>query len=178
MRRIQKFEGFIKENLDSSKDPFSITVKPTPEFERSLNEIKNADGKPSFLSSSEITLKRKGDRFNLVKVATTPFDNSKNEVNGKSVVGKQDNYWLSYDPENKEIYVHTSRIFGTSKQLDPYFQAKELSSTDRKFATEDYKDEGLIWIGGYYCKFKKGFEVGQQDHRGFFEITKVENFVV
>ena len=52
MRRIQKFEGFIKENLDSSKDPFSITVKPTEAFERSLNEIKNADGKPSFLSSS------------------------------------------------------------------------------------------------------------------------------
>ena len=47
--------------------------------------MKNADGKPSFLSlgSSEITLKSNGDRFNLVKVATTPFDLSKNEFNGK-----------------------------------------------------------------------------------------------
>ena len=45
---------------------------------------------------------------------------------------------------------------------------------NRKFATEDYKDEGLIWIGGYYCKFEKGFEVGMKDHRGYFEITKVE----
>jgi hypothetical protein len=33
---------------------------------------------------------------------------------------------------------------------------------------------GLVWIGGYYCKFEKGFEVGMKDHRGYFEITKVE----
>ena len=138
--------------------------------------MKNADGKPSFLSlgSSEITLKRNGDRFNLVKVATTPFDLSKNEFNGNSVLGKQDDYWLSYDPENKEIYVHTSRIFGTSNSLNNFNSDRELLSTDRRYATEDYRDEGLIWIGGYYCKFEKGFEVGMKDHRGHFEITKVE----
>ena len=173
MKYLKLFENFTDKD---NKFPFSITVKPTEEFKRSLNEMKNADGKPSFLSlgSSEITLKRNGDRFNLVKVVTTPFDLSKNEFNGKSFVGKQDDYWLSYDPENKEIYVHTSRIFGTSNSLNNFNNDKELSSTDRKFATEDYKDEGLIWIGGYYCKFKKGFEVGMKDHRGYFEITKVE----
>ena len=178
MKRIQKFkEWFIKENLDESKYPFSISVKPTETFKRSLNEMKNEDGKPSFLAlGSEFTLKRNGDKFNLVKVATTPFDLSKNEFNGKSFLGKQDDYWLSYDPKNKEIYIHTSRIFGTSNSLNNFNRDSELSSTDRRYATEDYRDEGLIWIGGYYCKFEKGFEVGQQDHRGYFEITKVENF--
>jgi hypothetical protein len=184
MKYIKLFENFADED---NKFPFSITVKPTEAFKRSLNEMKNADGKPSFLGSditrgdSEITLKRNGDRFNLVKVATTPFDLSKNEYNGKSFVGKQDDYWLSYDPKNKEIYVHTSRIFGTStncftfpNSLNNFNSDKELLSTDRRYATEDYKDEGLIWIGGYYCKFEKGFEVGMKDHRGYFEITKVE----
>ena len=173
MKYLRLFENFADED---NKFPFSITVKPTEEFKRSLNEMKNADGKPSFLAlgSSEITLKRNGDRFNLVKVATIPFDLSKNEFNGKSVLGKQDDYWLSYDPKNKEIYVHTSRIFGTSNSLNNFNRDKELLSTDRRYATEDYKDEGLIWIGGYYCKFEKGFEVGMKDHRGYFEITKVE----
>ena len=173
MKYLRLFENFADED---NKFPFSITVKPTEEFKRSLNEMKNADGKPSFLAlgSSEITLKRNGDRFNLVKVATIPFDLSKNEFNGKSFVGKQDDYWLSYVPKNKEIYVHTSRIFGTSNALNNFNSDKELLSTDRRYATEDYKDEGLIWIGGYYCKFEKGFEVGMKDHRGYFEITKVE----
>ena len=172
MKYLKLFENFADED---NKDPFSITVKPTESFKRSLNEIKNADGKPAFLAlGSEFTLKNNGDRFNLVKVATIPFDLSKNEFNGKSFVGKQDDYWLSYDPKNKEIYVHTSRIFGTSNALNNFNSDKELLSTDRRYATEDYKDEGLVWIGGYYCKFEKGFEVGMKDHRGYFEITKVE----
>ena len=172
MKYLKLFENFTDED---NKDPFSITVKPTEAFKRSLNEIKNADGKPAFLAvGSEFTLKNNGVRCNLVKVATIPFDLSKNEFNGKSFVGKQDDYWLSYDPKNKEIYVHTSRIFGTSNTLKDFTQDSELLSTDRRYATEDYKDEGLIWIGGYYCKFEKGFEVGMKDHRGYFEITKVE----
>ena len=67
MKYLRLFENFADED---NKFPFSITVKPTEEFKRSLNEMKNADGKPSFLAlgSSEITLKRNGDRFNLVKV--------------------------------------------------------------------------------------------------------------
>jgi hypothetical protein len=116
-----------------------------------------------------MTLKRNGDRFNLVKVATTPFEVTRNEFNGKSFLGKQDDHWLSYDPKNSEIYVHTSRRFGTEFEFDD----NEITSTDRRYATEDYKNVGLIWIGGYYCKFEKGFEVGMKDHRGYFEIVKV-----
>ena len=159
---IESFEAFTNENEPVA--PFSITVKPTDKFEGCLKEIKNSDGKPAFLTGSEFTLTRNGDRFNLVKVATTPFD-----------LSKQDDHWLSYNPENKEIYVQTSRVFGTSDALLDFTQSDELLSTDRRYAeSEAYRKAGLIWIGGYYCKFKEGFKVGMKDHRGYFEIIKVE----
>jgi len=172
LKYLKLFENFTDED---TKYPFSITVRPTAEFEKTLKEMKNSDGNPTFLKGSEFTLKRNGDRFNLVKVATTPFEVTKNEFDGKSFIGKQDDHWLSYDPENKEIYVHTSRVFGTSEALRYFIRDTELLSSDRRFAaSDDYRKEGLIWISGYYCKFEKGFEVGMKDHRGYFEITKVE----
>jgi hypothetical protein len=168
MKYLRLFENFT----DGDKYPSSITVKPTAEFERQLKNIKNSEGKPSFLAlSGEFTLERNGDIFNLVKVATTPFEVTRNELDGKSYLGRQDDHWLSYDPKNSEIYVNTSRRFGTEFKFDD----NEITSTDRRYSTEDYRDVGLIWIGGYYCKFEKGFEVGMKDHRGYFEITSVKN---
>lgn len=173
MKYLRLFENFSEE----SEHPFSITVVPTEQFKRKLQDMKNSDGKPTFLTGNEFRLVRnKQNQFNLVKIATTPFEVTKNEFDGKSFLGKQDDHWLSYDPKNSEIYVHTSRMFGTSDSLNDFAKDKELLSTDRRYSTEDYKDEGLIWIGGYYCKFDKGFEVGMKDHRGYFEITKVEPF--
>jgi len=52
------------------------------------------------------------------------------------------------------------------------FDDNEITSIDRRY-TEDYRDSVLIWIGGYHCKFEKGFEVGMKDHRGYFEIVSV-----
>lgn len=174
MKYLKLFENFSNE----SEHPFSITVVPTEKFKRKLQDMKNSDGEPTFLTGNEFRLVRyKQNQFNLVKVATTPIDSSKNDVNGKSVIGKQDDYWLSYDPKNSEIYVHTSRIFGTSYLLNDFAKKIELLSTDRRYSTEDYRDEGLIWIGGYYCKFEKGFEVGMvSDGEGYFKITAVEPF--
>jgi len=177
MKYLKIFENFTD---GDNKYPSSITVKPTAEFERKLKDIKNSEGKPSFFIpksnpftlGSEFTLKRNGDRFNLVKVATTPYERTKNELDGKSFVGKQDDHWLSYDPKNSEIYVHTSRIFGTEFNFD---DKNEITNIDRRYSTEDYRDVGLIWIGGYHCKFEKGFEVGMKDHRGYFEITSIKN---
>ena len=203
MKYIKLFENFAD---GDNKYPSSITVKPTDEFERRLKDIKNSEGKPSFFIpksnpfplGSEFTLKRNGDRFNLVKVATTPYERTKNELDGKSFVGKQDDHWLSYDPKNSEIYVHTSRIFGTDfktlhltnlqkslvQDIQDFKDRNEITNIDRRYSTtpnasglairKDYRDVGLIWIGGYHCKFEKGFEVGMKDHLGYFEITKVE----
>jgi hypothetical protein len=174
MKYLRLFENFTD---GDNKYPSSITVKPTAEFERKLKGIKNSEGKASFLvndklSTGEFTLERNGDRFNLVKVATTPYELTRNELDGKSFVGKQDDHWLSYDPKNSEIYVHISRIFGTEFNFD---DKNEITNIDRRYSTEDYRDVGLIWIGGYHCKFEKGFEVGMKDHRGYFEITSVKN---
>ena len=72
------------------------------------------------------------------------------------------------------ININDNSFKWKNNYLNNFNSDKELLSTDRRYATEDYKDEGLIWIGGYYCKFEKGFEVGMKDHRGYFEITKVE----
>lgn len=168
MKHLKLFENFT--DVDNNY-PSSITVKPTAEFERQLKNIKNSEGKPSFLAlRGEFTLQRNGDRFNLVKVATTPFEVTRNELDGKSFLGKQDDYWLSYNPKNSEIYVHTSRRFGTEFKFDD----NEITSIDRRYSTEDYRDAGLIWIGGYYCKFENGFKVGEVDHRGYFEIVDLK----
>jgi len=169
MKYLKLFENFSNE----SEHLFSITVVPTEKFKRNLQEMKNSEGKPTFLTGDEFRLFRnKQNQFNLVKIATTPFEITKNEFDGKSFLGKQDDHWLSYDPKNNEIYVHTSRIFGTEFS----FNDKELISTDRRFsASEDYRKVGLLWTGGFYCKFEKGFEVGMEDDRGYFKITAVEN---
>jgi hypothetical protein len=172
LKHIKLFENFTD---GDNKYPSSITVKPTDKFKSKLKDIKNSDGISSILASNEFNLYRNGDRFNLVKVATTPFEVTTNELDGKSFIGKQDDYWLSYNPEYSEIYVRTSRIFGTKllQGIDNFNNTDELTNTDIKYATEHYRELGLIWIGGYYCKFEKGFEVGQKDTSGYFEITKV-----
>jgi hypothetical protein len=166
---IKLFENF------GAEYPFSITVEPTEEFKRSLLDIKNSEGKPTYLLGNEFRLVRNmQDEYNLVRIATTPFELTRNELDGKMLIGKEDDYWLSYDPKNSEIYVHTSRIFGSEFNFD---RDRELISTDRRYAvSEDFRRVGLLWIGGYYCKFENGFEVGMVDHRGYFRITKLEPF--
>ena len=172
MKYLKLFENFSEE----SEHPFSITVVPTEQFKRKLQDMKNSDGKPTFLTGNEFRLVRnKQNQFNLVKIATTPFEVTKNEFDGKSFLGKQDDHWLSYDPKNNEIYVHTSRVFGTEFSFN---DDKELNSTDRRYAaSDDYRKMGLVWTGGFYCKFEKGFEVGMvSDGDGYFKITEVEPF--
>ena len=167
MKHIRLFENF------GAEYPFSITVEPTEKFKRSLLDIKNSEGEPTYLLGNQFRLIRNmQDQYNLVKIATTPLELTKNEFDGKSFFGKQDDYWLSYDPKNSEIYVHTSRIFGTEFSFG---RESELISTDRSYAeSEDYRRVGLLWIGGYECKFENGFEGGMVDDRGYFRITEVE----
>lgn len=174
MRHIKIWENFSNEN----PYPFSITVKPTQEYKNRLAEIKNSEGKPTFLSflnNQEFTLWNNNDpnkenrRYNLVKVATTPFEMTTTVIDGKQLIGKQDYHWLSYHPENREIQIDTSRIFGTSDYLKGY---ENIGNDDARFArSQVYSREGLVWLpGSTYCKFDKGFEVGMVDHRGYFEI--------
>jgi hypothetical protein len=178
MRHIKIWENFSNEN----PYPLSITVKPTQEYKNRLAEIKNSDGKPTFLAGQEFTLWNNNDRmdgdnwtFNIVKVATTPFEIGTTEFDGKKFTGKQDDHWLTYHPELKGIRIDTSRIFGTSNIFRGY---EEITNQDARWARAgDYRREGLVWLPSFtYCKFDEGFEVGMVDSRGYFEIidTKFE----
>lgn len=178
MRHIKIWENFSNEN----SSPLYITVKPTQKYKNHLAEIKNSDGKPTFLSLGPgLTLWNNNDpnkenrRYNLVKVATTPFEITTTEFDGKKFIGKQDDYWLSYHPEIREIQIDTSREFGTSDILKRY---EEITNQDARWVrADDYRRKGLVWLpGSINCKFDKGFEVGMIDHRGYFEIidTKFE----
>ena len=175
MRHIQLYENFSNEN----PYPFSITVKPTQEYKNRLAEIKNSDGKPTFLVSQELNLfnnndpNKKNRTYNIVKVATTPFEITTTEFDGKKFTGKQDDYWLSYHPEIRGIQIDTSREFGTSGILKGY---EEITNQDARWGrADDYRREGLVWLPGFtYCKFDKGFEVGMVDNRGYFEIINIK----
>jgi len=175
MRHIQLYENFSNKN----SYPLSITVKPTQEYKNRLAEIKNSDGKPTFLVGQEFTLwnnndpDKKNRTYNIVKVATTPFEITTTEFDGKKITGKQDDYWLSYHPEIREIQIDTSREFGTSGILKRY---EEITNQDARWGrADDYRREGLVWLSGStYCKFDKGFEVGMVDNRGYFEIINIK----
>lgn len=173
MRHIQLYENFSNEK----PYPFCIKVKPTQKYKDRLAEIKNSDGKPSFLSlNQEFTLwnnndpNRENTRYNLVKVATTPFEITTTEFDGKKLTGKQDEEWLSYHPQNREIQIHTSREFGTP---GIFKGDEEITNQDARWGKADiYRKEGLVWLpGSTYCKFDEGFEVGMKDDRGYFEIS-------
>lgn len=177
MRHIRIWENFSNEN----SFPLSITVKPTQKYENHLAEIKNLDGRPTFLVGQEFTLWNDNDpnkenrRYNLVQVATTPFESrTTTKYAGKLFEGKEDQYWLSYHPEIREIQTHTLRVFGFSTPLKG---EKMITNQDARWAKADwYREEGLLWIFDSYGKFDKGFEVGMVDSRGYFEIidTKFE----
>ncbi len=110
MKYIKLFENY------SSDYPFSITVEPTQKFVSLMKEGKNSEGKPSYLLDTEFRLAcEKGGRYNLVKVATTPYQLGNELFNGEKFNGRQDDYWLAYRPENSEIYLHASRVFGIGR---------------------------------------------------------------
>lgn len=178
MKYIKLFENF------SSDYPLFITVAPTEEFKRRLKGMVNSEGKPSELRSGlnvegYINGEFRLSRFTTVKIAQTPFASEKKELDGIKFDGVEDIHWLSYDPENSEIYVRTSRLFRGKSNYEFCKEFKEthlLKNTHAWIANADeFRKDGLIWVGGYDCKFPKGFEVGMEDERGYFKITKVEH---
>lgn len=157
MKHIKLFEGY-----EFGKEaPFSITIELTDEFEELTNQSKNSDGDRGYTSMvSPITLVNNGERYNMVKVATIPLDIQRNI---------QFDYWASYEPQAKEIYVtQSSATVNDLKRLDAAAYGDELRSG------QPILSDNSLFSDGYYCKFENGFKVGEVDHRGYFRIVEVK----
>jgi len=150
MKYLKLFENFSEE-----EKPLSITIELTKEFEEHTRESKNSEGNVGFTSLiTPITLSNNGTRYNLVKVATIPYDVRRD---------LQFDFWASYRPEANEIYVDQSSA--TAKDLEnSLLDGNSIPST-----------AGVVskLTPGYYCKFENGFKVGEVDHRGYFKIVKI-----
>ena len=149
MKYLKLFESFSEEK------PKSITIELTDEFKKMTEESKNSEGIKGFVTyNSKIELWSDGDRYNLVKVGTIPYDVKRD---------LQFDFWASYRPKANEIYVDQSS--STSKDLEnSLLKGDSIPST-----------AGIVskLTPGYYCKFENGFKVGEVDHRGFFKIVKI-----
>jgi hypothetical protein len=161
--RMQFLSGIITEgqykvklNENESAKPKEITVELTNKFKEKMKESKNTDGNEGFTSyGSKIELYNNGDRYNLVKVGTIPYDVKRD---------LQFDFWASYRPKANEIYVNQSN--STAKDLEnSMLKDDSIPST-----------AGIVskLEPGYYCKFENGFNVGEVDHRGYFKIVAVE----
>ena len=151
MKYIKLFENFSEE-----EKPLSITIELTDEFKKRMKESKNTDGNEGFASyGSKIELYNNGNRYNLEKVGTIPYDVKRD---------LQFDFWASYRPDANEIYVDQSN--STAKELQENFLLKGNSIPSTA---------GIVskFTSGYYCKFENGFKVGEVDHRGYFKIVKI-----
>jgi hypothetical protein len=121
-----------------------------------MKEQKNSDGDEGFISiGTKKELSNDGNRFNLVKVGTIPYDVKRD---------LQFDFWASYRPKADEIYVNQSN--STAKDLEnSMLKDDSIPST-----------AGIVskLEPGYYCKFKNGFKVGEVDDRGYFKIVAVK----
>ena len=121
-----------------------------------MKEQKNTDGNEGFAShGSKIELYNNGNRYNLEKVGTIPYDVKRD---------LQFDFWASYRPKANEIYVNQSN--STAKDLEnSMLKDDSIPSTAGIMSKLE---------PGYYCKFENGFKVGEVDHRGYFKIVEVK----
>jgi len=162
MKHIKLFEGYEF----GEEAPFSITIELTDEFKELTNQSKNSDGARGYTSMvSPITLVNNGEHYNMVKVATIPWDIQRNI---------QFDYWASYRPKAEEIYVtQSSATANDLKRLDDAAYRDELRS-GQPILSDTGENGNSLFSPGYYCKFENGFKVGEVDHRGYFRIVEVK----
>jgi hypothetical protein len=147
----------LDENEINSK-PKSITVKPLPEFIDYIKSIKDEESRNTgFIANSTFELYPNA----MVKIASGPFEMK---------MFRQMFFWAHYQPEHNEITLSNTFCFGN----DAITRHNDLTwspvgAPQMNFG-DTSKGDGCKEAGGTYCKFENGFEVGQKDHRGYFEI--------
>ena len=157
--RVRNWKPILKESLEYSdkEKPESITIELTDKFREDIQKSsETTSGKKGF--ANEFTLPElwnNGDRYNLVKVGTIPYDIRRD---------LQFDFWASYRPKADEIYVSQSNSTAKDLEENSLLRGDSIPST-----------AGVVskLTPGYYCKFNNGFKVGEVDHRGFFKIVAV-----
>jgi hypothetical protein len=160
MKHIKLFENFSEE-----EKPTSITIELTDEFKDDMKKSsETTSGNKGYANGFTLPeLWNNGDRYNLVKVGTIPYDVKRD---------LQIDFWASYRPKEDEIYVNQSNF--TAKDLE-----NSMLKGDSTAYISDFNRPSTAGIvsklePGYYCKFKNGFKVGEVDHRNFFKIVAVK----
>ena len=161
IRRMQQLAGIINEsqfNENESTKPIEITVELTNKFKEMIKEYsETTNGNKGFhTTDSTIELYNNGNRYDLVKVGTIPYDVKRD---------LQFDFWASYRPKADEIYVNQSN--STAKDLEENSLLKGSSIPSTAGIVSKLKP-------GYYCKFENGFNVGEEDHRGYFKIVAIK----
>ena len=156
IRRMQKLAGILNEN--ESTKPIEITVELTNKFKEMIKEYsETTNGKKGFhTTDSTIELYNNGNRYDLVKVVTIPYDVKRD---------LQFDFWASYRPKADEIYVNQSNSTAKDLEENSLLKGSSIPST-----------AGIVskLEPGYYCKFENGIKVGEIDHRGYFEIVAIK----
>ena len=149
MKYLRKFNesGALSERYEFDEEaPFSITIELTDEFKEHTEQYKNSDGARGYTSmGSPITLVNNGERYNMVKVATIPWDIQRNI---------QFDYWASYKPKANEIYVtQSSATVNDLKRLNDAAYGNELRS-GQPILSDTGENGNSLFSPGYYCKFE------------------------
>lgn len=156
--KVKNWKPTLNESMEGGEQlPMSITIKLTDKFKEHMKESsETTSGNKGYANSFTLPeLWNNGNRHNLVKVGTIPYDIKRD---------LQFDFWASYNPKASEIYVSVSN--STNKELEQNSLLDNNTIPSTAPIVSNFKP-------GYYCKFENGFKVGEVDHRGFFEIVAV-----
>ena len=163
MKHIKLFEGY---EFDEAA-PFSITIELTDRFKELAAQEKTMDGRLDAYTtrSSTITLANNGDRYNMVKIATVPWDRT---------TGKQFDYWASYHPEDKTVMVQKSMASLTDLQRIKDAAYGDEIRSGQPILSETGETGHSLFFPAYHVEFENGFKVGEVDTSGYFRIVEVK----
>ena len=145
MKYLKLFENFTGQN------PEKITVKLTDKFIKEQNLYK----------FNEVVEMQPEISYNLGNTHAT-------------VTGRPSTFiFATYFPDINEIQCFKIETQSSSAFLR-FAEEATLNHVQKKRLIDSAKEGDYRYIPDFYSKFEKGFQPGETDDRGYFEITKVE----
>jgi hypothetical protein len=145
MKYVKTFENFTGQN------PEKITVKLTDKFIKEENLYK----------FNEVVEMQPEISYNLGNTHAT-------------ATGRPSTFiFATYFPDINEIQCFKIEAQSSSAFLR-FAKEATLNHVQKKRLIDSAKEGDYRYIPDFYSKFEKGFQPGETDDRGYFEITKVE----